>query len=411
MKPRIFLIFLVLFPSACSLAQVRNLDYFLQQGLVNSPLLKDLNNQVRMNSVDSLLVNAARQPQVKFNGLMMYAPVIHDYGYSEAITNGGNLVSTVNVSQNIFNKKTIEAQYSKIGIQNQTVKNTLRLSEKELKKIITDQYLTTYTLSTEIDFKKTLLKSANNEESILKQMVEKGVYRETDYLSFLLELQLIELDLNDLRIQYQKELSALKLLCGIRDTLSCELLLPDISISTVKPKNSPFFERFRIDSLQIINEKILIDRNYKPAVSWMTDAGLVNNDPAVIYKNLGLSAGMSLTLPVYDGNQRKLNYSKLKLSEDTRKGYEDFFKQQYSQQVQQLNKELRQTLDVIPKLEQQLKIAESIIRLDRDLLNNGGITITDFVIAVKNLVTFTQNLNEYQVKVLRISNEINYWQE
>jgi len=364
-----------------------------------------------MNSVDSLLAHATRLPQVKYNGFMMYSPTINNWGYSEAITNGGNLISTLNVSQNLFNKKTIEAQYSKIGLVTQSVKNTIRISEKDLKKIITDQYLSAYSLSSEIDFKKILLKSAYNEESILKQMVENGVYHQTDYLSFLLELQLIDMDLNDLQIQFQKELSTLKLYCGISDTVSFELVLPEISKSAIITGNSPFFDQFRIDSLKLLNEKTLIDRSYKPAVNWMSDAGLVNNDPSVIYKNLGLSLGMSLTLPVYDGNQRKLNYTKLKLSEETRKGYKDFFSQQYDQQVHQLNIELRRTQDVIPKLEQQLKVAESIIKLDRDLLNNGGITITDFVIAVKNLVTFKQNLIQYQVKALRIINEINYWEE
>ena len=176
------------------------------------------------------------------------------------------------------------------------------------------------------------------------------------------------------------------------------------------PPNSPFFNRFRIDSLQILNEKTLIDRSYKPAVSWMSDAGLVNNDPSVIYKNLGFSLGMSLTLPIYDGNQRKLNYVKLQMSEETRKGYEDFFRKQYDSQLQQLNNELQRTQAMIPKLVQQLSVAESIVRLDRDLLNNGGISVTDFVIAVKNLMNFRSNLNKYQVKELRIMNEINYWE-
>ena len=145
-------------------------------------------------------------------------------------------------------------------------------------------------------------------------------------------------------------------------------------------------------------------------MAWTTDAGLINNDPSIIYKNLGFSLGISMTLPVYDGNQRKLNYAKLKLSEETRKGYSDFFKQQYTQQFHQLNNELRQTQDIIPKLEEQLKIAESIIKFDSDLLNNGGITITDYVIAIKNLLTFKQNLNHYRVKALKIINEINYWE-
>ena len=189
MTRKIIIFFFIVFATIDSNSQVKTLDYFLQAGLSNSPLIKDMNNQIRMNTLDSLIVSANRLPQIKYNGTMMYAPVIHGWGYSEPITNGGNLISTVNVSQNIFNKKTIVAQYSRISLQNQSINNTLRISEKDLKKSITDQYLTTYSISSEIDFKKTLLKSSGNEESILKQMVEKGIYRQTEYLSFLLEIQ------------------------------------------------------------------------------------------------------------------------------------------------------------------------------------------------------------------------------
>ncbi len=394
-----------------SLAQVRTLDDFLQAGLTNSPLIKDLNNQARMNSIDSLLIKANRQPQIKFSGLMMYAPIIHDYGYSQAITNGGNLISVIQASQTIFNNKTIEAQYRKVGLQNQSLFNSTRITEKDLKKAITGQYLTAYSVSNEMTSLKTIVKSSRDEETILKQMMEKGIYRQTDYLSFLVELQSQELDMNDLELKYKKELSGLRLLCGIKDTSSFQLSMPEINYPLEKNDHSPFFLHFMIDSLSIQNEKTIIDRNYKPLVNWLTDAGLVNNDPVVIYKNFGISIGMSLTFPVYDGNQRKLNYQKLKMSEETRKGYSDFFRQQYDQQLQQLNEQLHRTIDIIPKLKHQLEMAEVIVRQDKDLLNNGSITITDYVLALKNLMIFRKNLNQYQIDALRIISEINYWEE
>ncbi|MEI6900535.1 MAG: hypothetical protein WCL00_11710 [Bacteroidota bacterium] len=89
-------------------------------------------------------MTASRKPSVKFNGVMMYAPIIHDYGYSQAITNNGNFFSTVSVSQNIFNTKTVEAQYAKIGFENQSIRNVLQISKRDLKKSITDQYLITF---------------------------------------------------------------------------------------------------------------------------------------------------------------------------------------------------------------------------------------------------------------------------
>ena len=124
MLRRLTILIFLLYQVILSNAQVISLDDFIHAGLSNSPLLKDLNNQIRMNSVDSLLIKANRLPQIKFNGMMMYAPIINDYGYSQAITNGGNLISVIQASQNIFNNKTIEAQYRKVWLQHQSLSNS-----------------------------------------------------------------------------------------------------------------------------------------------------------------------------------------------------------------------------------------------------------------------------------------------
>jgi hypothetical protein len=116
-----------------SFAQENTLDFFINQGLIHSPVLKDMNNQMGSNVVDSLLVKAGQKPQVSYNGLLYYAPVINGIGYSEVITNISNLTSVVYVSQRIFNQNIIEAQYSQYGIQNQALRISSKLTENDLK--------------------------------------------------------------------------------------------------------------------------------------------------------------------------------------------------------------------------------------------------------------------------------------
>jgi len=393
-------------------SQVRPLNFFILQGLSNSPLLADLANQARANSLDSLIVKANQLPQVNFDGLLSYPPMINDFGYSEAITNGGNFISVINVAQPLFNKKTVEARYTKLGLQNQALFNSTRLTERELEKTITTQYLNSCSVYSDLSFVKVLLEKTKEEEALLKLMVQRGIYKQTEYLSFLVEMQSLELHLNDLQTQYLRELSTLNLLCGINDTTVYDLELPEINPAFNSGKNvSPFFLRFTIDSLQIKNEQLLIDRNYVPKIEWYTDAGLVNNDPSVIYKNFGISLGLSFSVPVFDGNQRKLNYEKLKTTEQTRSRYRDFFKIQYNQQLVQLSSELKRTRDIIPRITQQLQVVQTIIMQDRELLDNGGISITDYVIALKNYQTIQANINQCRIRILQIQNEINYWIE
>jgi hypothetical protein len=367
---------------------------------------------VNSNIVDSLLIKAGQKPQISFNGLVYYAPVINGVGYSEVITNISNISSQAYVTQRIFNRKTIDALFSKSAIQNQSLRVSYKISENDLRKVITLQYLATCSVSNDLTFNMELLKSSREEELILAQLVEKGLYRQVDYYSFLVELKGQELLVNDLHIQYQKEVSSLNILCGLPDTAYEQLLLPNIKLnSPVSETNSPFFTRFVVDSLRIQNEKLLIDQNYKPSVNWFSDAGLVNNIPSQISKNIGFSVGLNVSVPIYDGQQRKLNYEKLKIAENDRTNYSGFFKQQFSQQLQQLYKELKMTEEIIPQVTMQLDFEESVIKQQKDLINIGNVSITDYVTTLKNYITIKRNINQYQLKILQIITEINYWNQ
>jgi hypothetical protein len=109
-------------------SQQQTLSYFLQEGIKNSPMLRDLNGQIRENLVDSLVIKAMNKPRVEFRGYAYYAPVINNFGYSTVLTNLANLTSVVSVSQQILHKKTVEANLFKNSIQKQALTNTVRLT-------------------------------------------------------------------------------------------------------------------------------------------------------------------------------------------------------------------------------------------------------------------------------------------
>jgi hypothetical protein len=69
------------------------------------------------------------------------------------------------------------------------------------------------------------------------------------------------------------------------------------------------------------------------------------------------------------------------------------------------------TKEMIPQIKDELDLAGSIIRQNKDLLNSGGVSITDYLLAVRNYIDIQQYLNQYEVKILQIINEINYWRQ
>ena len=79
--------------------------------------------------------------------------------------------------------------------------------------------------------------------------------------------------------------------------------------------SSAFFRQYHIDSLKLLNSRWLIDFSYKPKTSLYADAGFSSTLAYTPYKHFGASFGFTVTLPIYDGHQRKIQYSKLDIAE------------------------------------------------------------------------------------------------
>ena len=135
--PRKNLIILFLFLISGILVHARSLDFYLQKGLANSPLLKDFSNQLLSGKLDSLLIQASYKPQVNQVSQAMYAPAGKSIGYDEAITNGGNYSALINIVQPLFTKKKKVSQFSEVNLANKTIEANARFTETELKQGIT----------------------------------------------------------------------------------------------------------------------------------------------------------------------------------------------------------------------------------------------------------------------------------
>ena len=387
----------------------QSIDYFIEHGLQNSPLLKDFQGQISAASIDSIMIKSAHRPQIDANAQILYSPAYKNFGYDEAITNGGNYSSVVSISQFFLNKKTISNKYENINLQKQSLDNTLKISSNDLKRLITNQYLQAFADFSNFNFSQLFLKLMYEQKDFLKQFVEHGLYKQTDYLSFLIETQNQEMLAKQIKSQYVKDIYLLNQLCGLNDTVSHELTLPAIKKNTqANIYKSPLFSHFYIDSLKIINDNKSIGLRYRPKFNWFADAGFLSSSPNSFYKYFGYSAGINFNIPIYDGHQRVQEYQKLKISENTRENYSVFFKNQFSQQMQQLNEDLKTTREMQAQLKIQLNSANELVNMEKALLNTGNVSITELINAMKNYININLSLNQLQIKELQIINEWNY---
>lgn len=405
-----FSILICLCSYSVSLAQTYSLDHYLQLAKTNSPLLKDLQNQIASNQIDSLRLRASLKPQVNLNSAGLYAPMINGYGYSEAITNEHTLNGLMQVSKTIVGSRNLNTQFQTIALQSQSLVNQAKISEQDLKKAITTQYITAYGDQQQYKFSQEVVSLLHTEDTILKKLTRSNVYRQSDYLTFLVTLKQQELALTQARLLFKNDFATLNYLSGIADTSMQQLDEPGLQ-RIVKPNvtSSIYFKQYNLDSLKLVNSKLLIDFTYKPKLNVMGDAGYNSDFMGQPWKNFGLSAGFGLVVPIYDGGQRKMQYRKLYLQEETRQNYKAFFSVQYRQQMAQLNQQITENEILIAQIKDQTKYTESLIKVDMQLLQTGDLHIADLILAINNYLTIKNLMTQTIISRLQLINQLNYW--
>lgn len=388
----------------------RNLDFYLQQGSRNSPLLNENYNQAEAVRIDSLKIRSAQQPRINLFANTMYAPVIKGYGYDEAITNSGNYAGGVQASLPFLNGRNIKAEYESASIQHKVANNTLRLNQHDLEKQITDLYLAAQLNFTQINFTGKIVESLRHETEVLKELFQKGIGRQTDYMAVSIELQTQNIQLENFKLLYKSDIILLNSICGIRDTQSIELVPANLQLKTVfNSINSPLFYKFSLDSLSLENQRNLVDVRYRPHLNLFGDAGLNSSHLTGIYQTLGFSFGLTFLMPLYDGHQRNLDYKKIELGQQTRKNYQDYFTNKFSLQRAQISAQIASGERIIVQLQQQQKDAELLVKLIKQQFLNGLATTTDYIVALRNHLNISNELNTALVKKQLLINENNYW--
>jgi outer membrane protein TolC len=409
MHKRVLLILLLYGLTLMAHSQTRSLSFYLKEGIQNSPLLNDFRNQINSAAADSMLIMASKKPLVEAKSQLLYSPYYHNFGYDDVITDGGNYMAVMGVTQNIFNKRELSNKYRAVDLQKQLANNSSRISSNELIKVITDQYLVSFSDFEDFIFNKSFLVLFENENVIIKEFVKSGVCKQTDYLSLSVETQSQEILVSQLRNQFRKDLMSLNQLCGLNDTSYYELDKPQIEINgTPDITKSPAYIQYKIDSLKIENDRMSIDIRYKPKVNWFADAGILTSNPWNFYKHFGYSAGIGLNIPVYDGKQKDIEKQKLEFSENSRKAYENTYANSYFQQIEQLSNELNALNETSIQLEKQLATAEQLMKALKDQLESGIIQMTEYINSIRSLKTISRNMNLIKIQKLQVINEMNF---
>ncbi|HRP33719.1 MAG TPA: TolC family protein [Agriterribacter sp.] len=407
----LFLFSVVLSLSSLLRAQDSNtLGYFIETAQTNSPILNDYNNQVISNRIDSLRLRASYGFILTGEGDGMYAPIVHGWGYDEVITNGQSFFASARVTKQIIGNKNLKTRLDSYRASIVQVQAQKDISIKTLDKQITDQYIATYTNQQQYKLSEEIITLLNKEDEVLKELTRQSVFKQTDYLTFKVTLQQNQLTLQQQKADWQNNYLLLNYLAGVVDTSVQELSLPDIGETFSSPVfgESVYAKAFQADSTKLANDAKIIEYDYKPKISAFSDGGYQSSFTIRPYKKFGVSVGVAITLPIYNGHQKQMLLQQNQLALETRKKYALQVEKQYRQQVFQLNQQIRQYEQMIDMANEQIEYANTLVEANAKQLPTGDVQMVDFILSINNLLNLKANIIQYNNALFSFKNQLTY---
>lgn len=382
------------------------LTYYINQAKLHSPLLKSFDHGIQQNQLDSLLISSNLKPQVNFDAAFSYAPLIGGIGYDTVITNFGNYSAMMQVDQKMFQKNISATQFSAIDISNQSLNNQKQITAAELQNSITALFLAAW--KAQINWQSAMDQNQllDLQKQILKPLVEAAIYTQADYLKLVIETQQKQIEADQLKQEYRNALYQLNYASGVNDTDMVMLQKPVLAES--KPITSSIYkQQFFLDSLNLKNSAKQINQSYLPAFSWFANAGLNSSTVFNAYQHVGFSAGITLHVPVYDGNQKSLKLQKIQIDQLQQNQLKDQMLSQFDIKQNWIDQSVAQNNLLIDQYTDQKQNVEQLINFYKQQLPSGNVRISDLLDAYTQLNEINIQLTNIQVDNLNLLNDKN----
>jgi outer membrane protein TolC len=410
--------------------QARNLDFYLAQARDNSPLTHDIRNQGQAAQLETERLRAF---YTKATGTLVanytFVPVLSQdngrtqlsysadansnkyVGYDLALSNGALYQGYAQVTQPLFNQKRFEAYALQAQGLARSQQNLARLSLHDLERFVGDQYILCRQDLDQLSYVRELLDILSRQRLLVQKLVDASLLKRSDYLLLTIEVETQQVFLNTYRTAYHRDLLNLNVLCGIGDTSEVALAPTELALRSQGPPVglSGFTERYRLDSLVLDANQRVFETRYQPLVSGFANGGLNAISLSDIPRRFGVSAGLSLSMYLFDGHQRQLSRERTSVLLETTRAYQRNFATVNPVRQHQLLYELRQ-------LEERQRLARAQIASYRQVLDSykretiaGQLSVIFYVQVLKNYAVAARDLVLLENNRLLLVNLYNYW--
>lgn len=379
--------------------EVRGLNYYLEQAKINTPALLENRNLEQIGELQNRLILAQNRAfQINATSEILVAPYFDNYGkpidittnpspnafgYDVGITNGGLYSAQLNVTKNLFNQAVID----NLLFQNKIKNNAIQLSSEEIAhnliKNITDLYISAYQLQLQAEFTKEIVSDLENRLQVVEIMVKRAVLMESDYLLLQLDIDSKKLELKQIQNNFKASIDQLHSLSGIPVESITRIAEPDV-LSLETPTEFFYDKKFENDSLQIAADQQVFNNQYKPQVSVYANTGLNAVELQNIEHKIGASAGLRLTVPIYDGRQRKYNELQNNLKKESLEYYRETSKIQLINKLESIKQQVAGLSETMQLMDRQLQKQRNILEIYKGKLVQGQVSIVDYLNVIQN---------------------------
>jgi outer membrane protein TolC len=406
----------------------RSLMNYIDSAKINSPLIKDNQNQTEANRLEIERLKAQfTKPQVGLNGNYFFAPILSTdnnktslelnskgaqkyYGYDLGLSNGGLYQGLVTITQPLFYQERYKAYEEQANISTQMNQNNIKLAVHDIEKFVTDQYILCLLDLNQTRYAQDMVELLEQQRVIVQKLVSSALLKQSDYSLLNIEYKNFEEQLLLSRANYRKDVMDLNILAGINDTslvaIDTLVLAPHIDASSFA---SQYLEGFRLDSLNLAVSQKIFETRYKPQVNVFANSGLNTSNISTVPRRFGVGAGVSVIWNFYDGKQKDITRRKTAILLNSVSSYRDNFLSVNEVRKNKFITELGSYKERAALLQQQLSDYQSVINSYRRELLSGQQTVINFINTIRNMALIQRDYALLQTNQLLLINAYNYW--
>lgn len=403
----------------------QDMEYYLRQARINSPLISDNKNQSKANQLEAERLKAQyTKTQLSVTANYLFAPIVNKdngsklevnsngadkyYGYDLAASNGGQYQALINLSQPLFNTKRYQTFAEQSLIASQVNENNVKLSEHDLEKFVGDQYILCLLDKQQWQFTDSLIQLLRDQQAIVRKLTQNGLMKQSDLSLLTIELQTQQNARLTFLNTYRRDLLDLNVLCGIADTSL--VVLTDLNLQLNSDTAvSHFLNKYRLDSLNLVAQQEVFALKYKPFVNAYANSGLNAVYAPTMLNRFGLSAGISFTWNIFDGHQRTITEQKTNALLKSVISYKQYFNTQNTVRKERIAKEIQGLDQRLQILREQLAEYNTLMAFYKKELMQGQLPIINYINVLKTQTASKRDLLLLQTNRLLLINLYNYW--